>query len=152
MRNTIGDLVPGDAFLTDGVFGKGYIVSLASSRLMTQRIVVVEDETPVLEMLIEFLEADGFSVLGLEHPDQAEKFDEEQRPNLFIIDLMLPGKDGMEVAKKLRTEGFEDTPMIAMSASRALTESASDSGLFQETIYKPFDLSTLLACVERHLA
>jgi DNA-binding response OmpR family regulator len=118
---------------------------------MTQRIVVVEDETPVLEMLTEFLRADGFSVLGFEHPDQMREFDEEQRPDLFIIDLMLPGRDGIEVAKQLRTEGFEDTPMIAMSASRALTETASDSGLFQETIYKPFDLSTLLDCVERHV-
>ncbi len=118
---------------------------------MAPRIAVVEDEIAVLEMLRDLLEADGFSVVALDHPDRIQTIESDAPPDLFLIDLMLPGRSGIELAEQLRSTGFTNTPMIAMSASRAMTRFASESGLFQETIYKPFDLSTLLECVERHV-
>jgi CheY-like chemotaxis protein len=118
---------------------------------MPPRIAVVEDEVAVLEMLCEMLEADGFSVVALDHPDHIQTIESDVPPDLFLIDLMLPGRTGIELAEHLRSAGYTDTPMIAMSASRAMTRYASESGLFQETIYKPFDLSALLQCVERHV-
>lgn len=103
-------------------------------------------------MLCDLLEGGGFSVVPLDHPDLTRAMEEGVRPDLFLIDLMLPGRSGFDLAKQLRGQGFPDTPMIAMSASRTMTRFAAESGLFQETLYKPFDLSTLMNCVERFLA
>ena len=114
-------------------------------------IAVIEDETPLLQMLCDLLEADGFSVVFADHPDQVHTLVADLRPDLFLIDLMLPGSNGIELAQHLRGRGFVDTPMIAMSASRAMTRAASKSGLFQETIYKPFDVATVLGCIERYV-
>lgn len=120
--------------------------------MMSACIAVVDDELPVLEMLRDLLEGGGFDVVAFDHPDSVTELDSRVRPALFIIDLMLPGSTGIELAERLRIAGFADTPMIAMSASKAMTQMASRSGLFQDTLYKPFDLSVLLDCVERHVA
>jgi len=115
-------------------------------------IAVVEDETPVLELLRDVLEIDGFSVLTFDRPDVAEThLQNNLRPDLFLIDIMLPGSTGIELAETLRQRGFAHTPMIAMSASKTMTLSAIQSGLFQETLYKPFDLFDLLTCVSRYI-
>jgi CheY-like chemotaxis protein len=102
-------------------------------------------------MLCEMLESGGFSVLAIEHPAQVDRFGVEPRPSLFLIDMMLPGRTGIELAEQLRVAGFADTPMIAMSASRLMTQNASRSGLFQRTLDKPFDLSVLLDCLEHYV-
>jgi CheY-like chemotaxis protein len=64
---------------------------------------------------------------------------------------MLPGENGIQLARRLRSHGFATTPMIAMSASMSMAHCALESGLFEETIYKPFDLATLLEAVDRYV-
>ncbi len=112
-------------------------------------IVVVEDEKDVLSLLCDVLESDGFEVIGLGRPDEVERMDSPPNPDMFLLDLMLPGMNGIDLARRLRACGYADEPIIAMSASPRMLNLASRSGLFQETISKPFDLSTLLDTVER---
>ena len=57
---------------------------------------------------------------------------------------MLPGMSGIDLAQRLRDDGFPETPMIAMSASPAMLKQASASHLFQGTLPKPFELQALL--------
>ena len=114
------------------------------------RIVVVEDEPEVLGLLCEVLEEDGFGVLGLPRPDLVI-VDAVPDPKLFVIDLMLPGMDGIELAYRLRKDGFPHTPMVAISASERMLNRAFQSGLFQDTVAKPFDVCTVLDCVARHV-
>jgi CheY-like chemotaxis protein len=118
---------------------------------MTRCVAVVEDEIVVLRMLCDVLEEGGFFVVALDHPDSIRSLGDGRRPDLFLIDLMLPGENGIDLARRLRARGFTSTPMIAMSASRFMTRCAAESGLFQETLYKPFDLDTLIDAVERHV-
>jgi CheY-like chemotaxis protein len=73
-------------------------------------------------------------------------------PALFLVDVMLPGMSGIELAEQLRAGGFARTPMIAMSASPGMLRAAAESRLFQEILPKPFDLTTLLDCVGRFAA
>ncbi len=115
-------------------------------------IVVVEDEKDVLHLLCEVLESDGFQVVGLGRPDQVRCLESELHPDLFLLDLMLPGMTGIDLARRLRSCGYGVEPMIAMSASTRMLADASESGLFQEIISKPFDLTTLLDAIERHTA
>lgn len=68
---------------------------------------------------------------------------------LFLLDMMLVGTTGIEVARILRANGFADTPMIAMSASGQMLRAATDSRLFAATLPKPFELTHLLETVSR---
>lgn len=112
-------------------------------------IVVVEDEQDVLSLLCDVLESDGFQVIGLGRPDQVQRIGLVAHPDVFLLDLMLPGMTGIELARYLRERGYVREPIIAMSASPRMLNAAGRSGLFQETIAKPFDLSTLLDAVGR---
>ena len=64
---------------------------------------------------------------------------------------MLPGMSGIEVAGQLRTRGFT-TPIIGISASRLMLEVATGSGLFDDIVYKPFDLHELVDCIRQAIA
>ena len=112
-------------------------------------IVVIEDEPDILHVLRDVLELEDFDVVSIPRPDLVETAVAAVRPGLFLIDIMLPGTSGIELAEQLRASGYDQTPMIAMSASKLMSHIADESGLFQETVDKPFDLPALLECVER---
>jgi DNA-binding response OmpR family regulator len=76
---------------------------------------------------------------------------QEQRPGLFLLDLMLPGTSGIDVAEELRADSAPETPIVAMSASSEMLRRARDSRLFTDSLAKPFDLDDLVACVEHYL-
>jgi CheY-like chemotaxis protein len=118
---------------------------------MGESILVLEDEPDVLNVVCTILEDAGYNALGITSPDRVEEALGSVTPNLFLMDIMLQGRSGIDVARALRAEGFPKTPMIAMSASPAMAGYARSSGVFDETIDKPFDLSHLLETVERHL-
>ncbi|HEX6506926.1 MAG TPA: response regulator [Chloroflexota bacterium] len=116
----------------------------------TCNIVVVDDEPELLDLLRDILEDEGHEVVAVSDPGDVKAMQFDGGPDLFLLDLMLPGMDGIELASQLRLAGFDRTPIIAMSASAAMLTAARNSHLFQETLAKPFDLSTLLAFVERY--
>lgn len=112
-------------------------------------VIVIDDEPDVLELIHEVLREEGLPVIALDQPDRAVNVVMETVPRLFLVDLMLPGSDGIELARRLRQMGLERTPMVAMSASKGMLAAAETSALFDDTLAKPFDLSTLLDCVDR---
>jgi len=116
-----------------------------------RHIMVVEDEPALSQMIHDVLELYGLSSVGAGTPAIAHSLAASASPGLFLIDLMLPGLSGIELAQQLRANGFESTPMIAMSASNLILQVAEESGVFQETLRKPFELSDLMAALERHL-
>jgi CheY-like chemotaxis protein len=118
---------------------------------MDSYIVVLEDEPEVMEMFRDLLHMAGYRVVGFSHPALLEQLDPAAPPTLFLIDLMLPDMSGIEVAQHLRERGYAHTPMIAISASRLMQQFAHESHVFQATIGKPFDVSTLLEGVDRCL-
>lgn len=114
-------------------------------------IVVVEDDTELRELVTQVLEDEGYKVLSFSHPVPVTKLtDSEDRPQLFLVDVMLPEVNGISLAARLMGAGFETTPKIAMSASQYMLRVAKDSNLFDATLDKPFEVDALLACVERY--
>lgn len=111
-------------------------------------VVVVDDEPGILSVVCEVLEDDGYNVICLSHPQLVTELDEETT-QLFILDMMMPGLNGIALAEQLRQDGFPTTPMIAMSASSTMLDAAEDSQLFQGTLPKPFELTRLLDFAER---
>jgi two-component system response regulator MtrA len=97
------------------------------------------------------LEVEGFKVIGVARPELAQTAVTASQPDLFLIDVMLPGMSGIELAASLRAADHAHTPMIAMSASSFMYKLASESGLFQDSIRKPFDVAVLIRRIGRYL-
>jgi CheY-like chemotaxis protein len=117
---------------------------------MRSYVAVVEDEPEILQLLSDVLRASEFPVMAYSDPDLIETSEGQEGPRVFLIDLMLPSISGIQLAGELRARGYSDTPMIAMSASRVMLEFAAKSSLFQATLVKPFDVSTVIELVERY--
>jgi two-component system response regulator MtrA len=116
---------------------------------MTGPVVVIDDERDVLDVVCDVLAYEGFPVVCLQTPPSPERLLADSRPSVFVIDIMLPGTSGIAVAKELRADGFPHTPMVAMSASKQMIAAAEKTGLFQETLSKPFDLDELVRLIAR---
>lgn len=112
-------------------------------------VIVVDDEPDVLDLVHDVLRDEGLPVIAVDHPNRAINAAAEVAPSVVLLDLMLPGCDGIELARTLRRQGLDRTPMVAMSASQTMLTAAEASDLFDDTLAKPFDLNDLLDCVDR---
>ena len=110
-------------------------------------VVVVEDDPLILTLVHDALEMEGFEPIGFNHPFKIETLTVD--PALFLFDLMLPDQTGIELAERLREDGYAEAPMIAMSASPVMIEHARQTDLFEAVLTKPFDLDQLLQTVEQ---
>src|SRR5512134_1661405 len=77
-------------------------------------ILIVEDEPELARVLRSYLEQAGFGVLTAGRGDTGLSTWEHRRPDLVILDLSLPGLDGLDVAREIRRKG--DTPIIMLTA------------------------------------
>ncbi len=81
---------------------------------MTARILIVEDEEKLALLLSDYLSQAGFSPYCLYNGLEAVAWVKENKPDLIILDLMLPGRDGLEVCKEIRRSS--DVPIIMLTA------------------------------------
>ncbi|MGD8512981.1 MAG: response regulator [Deltaproteobacteria bacterium] len=77
-------------------------------------ILIVEDETKIAELLRDYLEAASFAVSCLYQGDGVVSAVKENPPDLILLDVMLPGKDGMEICRAIRK--FSSVPIIMITA------------------------------------
>lgn len=118
-----------------------------------QRILAVDDDKDILEILQYVLEDSGYEVETLS--DGHFLFDriKAHHPDLIILDIMLGNLDGRELCRdvKSKTE-THDIPVILLSASHAVTDTFKQNGNPDDFIAKPFDINVLLNSVEKQLA
>lgn len=81
---------------------------------MTATILIIEDEEKLALLLSEYLGQAGFSSFCLHNGLDAISWIKEHNPDLIILDLMLPGRDGLEICKEIRT--FSNVPVIMITA------------------------------------
>ncbi|MBA4393212.1 MAG: two-component system response regulator OmpR, partial [Desulfobacca sp.] len=81
---------------------------------MENRILIVDDDQKLQRLLKEYLENNGFRVLSLMDGSQVLKTIHTTPPDLIILDIMLPGKDGLEILKEIRRE--YRVPVIMLTA------------------------------------
>ncbi len=77
-------------------------------------ILIVEDEPELVKILRSYLEIAGYSVITASRGDQGLSIWQHQSPDLVLLDLNLPGMDGLDVAREIRRKG--DTPVIMLTA------------------------------------
>jgi DNA-binding response OmpR family regulator len=80
---------------------------------MTQ-VLVVDDETAIREIVVRYLERDGFATLEAADGDRARELVERESPDLVVLDLMLPGTDGLELCRWIRSRS--SLPVIMLTA------------------------------------
>jgi CheY-like chemotaxis protein len=114
-------------------------------------ILLVDDNVDIVEAVQFLLEDAGYKVLTAEKADFLETLDTANLPDLIILDMLLSGKDGREVAKTLKSRNeTKHIPIIMISAHPTAKETAKKSGA-DEFIAKPFDIDYLLEVIETWL-
>ncbi|MFQ5654702.1 MAG: response regulator transcription factor [Planctomycetota bacterium] len=111
-------------------------------------ILVVEDDPGILLGLVRNLEFEGHAVLSARDGEEGLRLALDERPDLLILDIMLPGIDGLEICKVLRREGMQ-TPILFLSARGEERDKVEGLRLgADDYITKPFGVKELLARVE----
>lgn len=113
---------------------------------MKERIMIIEDDEGILRVLRRALTYEGYQVETALEGETGLSTAREWRPDLVILDLMLPGMDGFEVTQRLRTEG--NIPILMLTAKDTINDRVQglDAGA-DDYMTKPFDLDELLARV-----
>ncbi len=117
---------------------------------MAPKVLIVDDEAPIVEMLSYNLKRANYSVLAARDGEEAVAIARREQPDLIILDLMLPRLDGLEVCRILRRE--RDVPIIMLTARD--TEIDRVVGLelgADDYMVKPFSVRELLARVKNVL-
>ncbi|MDY5585639.1 MAG: MtrAB system response regulator MtrA [Arcanobacterium sp.] len=117
---------------------------------MGQRILVVDDDPAISEMVAILLESEGYSATVCANGSNVMPLFRTEHPELVLLDVMLPGLDGVSVCRLIREES--DVPIIMMSAKTDSVDviSGLEAGA-DDYVTKPFDNSVLLARVKARL-
>jgi two-component system, OmpR family, alkaline phosphatase synthesis response regulator PhoP len=119
---------------------------------MAKRILLVDDEQDILDLLKYNLEAEGYETMTASDGVQALEL-AKSSPDLIILDVMLPGKDGWEVIRQLRqTEGTKHIPVIFLTAKGGEVDEVVGLELgADDYIVKPISIRKLIARVKTTL-
>ena len=115
-----------------------------------KRVLVVDDEPDIRELVQHHLEIEGFEVLSAPDGEKGLFLIQNELPDLIILDLMLPGIDGLEVCRKLNNiESTSDIPIIMLTAKGEETDiiKGLDYGA-EDYVTKPFSPRVLMARVK----
>ena len=124
-----------------------------TGRNTQEQILVVDDDPMNLLLLNNFLSDQGYRVITAETGPECLKFIEAQRPNLVILDLMLPGMSGYDVMKQIRDRYVNEFIPVIMVTAKNQTEDMIKGFLFgcNDFLNKPFNLRELLMRVQNQL-
>ena len=112
------------------------------------RVVIAEDEAIIRLDLKELLQEDGYDVVGeTGRGDEAVELVRDLRPDLVILDIKMPGLDGLSAARQIATDRLAAVLMITAFSQRELVEQARDAGALAYLV-KPFQKSDLIPAIE----
>src|SRR6266508_2659244 len=118
------------------------------ARRLRGRVLVVDDDPSLGEMLGIVLRQEGFEPVFVRSGDQAIAAFHQAKPDLVLLDLMLPGKDGLEICRELRLESGVPIVMLTAKTDTVDVVLGLESGA-DDYITKPFSAKELLATLAR---
>ena len=111
---------------------------------MSKRALVVEDDANIAELLRLYLGRDGFEVMLVSDGAKADKSFDLFTPDLVLLDIMLPGKDGWQICRELRKKS--SVPIIMLTAKGETSDKVSGLEMgADDYVTKPFEVKELLA-------
>ena len=121
---------------------------------MSARILIVDDNATNLKLVAYLVKAYGYAVTTAIDAPSALASIASERPDLILMDLQLPGVDGLELTRRIKTDpSTRDIAIIAVTAyaMRGDEEKAREAGC-DDYVTKPIDTRTLPVTIARHLA
>jgi two-component system, OmpR family, response regulator MtrA len=119
-------------------------------RVMKGRVLVVDDDTALAEMLGIVLRNEGFEPVFCADGDRALSAFRESKPDLVLLDLMLPGKDGIDVCRQIRNESGVPIVMLTAKTDTIDVVVGLESGA-DDYVVKPFKPKELVARIRARL-
>jgi DNA-binding response OmpR family regulator len=126
---------------------------LAIGTAVYKNILVIEDNHAILDVITLILQSEAYKVSGLNKSADMMAHIESFKPDLIILDIMLPDADGRELLKQLRSEAKTNDIPVLMISARYTAENV-EHGEFKPNgfLAKPFDIDELLDRIEGILA
>ena len=113
---------------------------------MPKKILIVEDEANIRELLRLYLEREGYTVLQAEHGVQRIKTWKSDKPDMLLLDVMMPVMDGWAVCREIRAES--DVPIIMLTAKGETADRVSGLEMgADDYIVKPLEMPEVIARV-----
>jgi CheY-like chemotaxis protein len=116
-----------------------------------KKILICDDDPVILRLLQVNLEIEGYEVVSAHHGEEAVRLAIQERPNLIILDIMMPRMDGYQAARALKSQSeTKDIHLVFLSA-KAQQADIDKGRTFGVTDYltKPFDPTELLDVIDR---
>lgn len=111
------------------------------------RVLIAEDEAIIRMDLREILEEEGYEVVEASDGEEAVRLAREVRPELAILDIKMPRKDGLEAAQEISGERIAPVLILTAYSQRDLVEQAAEAGAMGYLV-KPFQKHDLLPAIE----
>jgi two-component system phosphate regulon response regulator PhoB len=126
---------------------RGAVATLPGGSRGRKRILVVDDEKDLVDLITYNLQRNGYESLGASNGHEALEIAQRELPDLILLDLMLPGIDGMEVARQLKADPrTAGTPIVMLTAKSEETDVVVGLTLgADDYVTKPFSVKILLA-------
>lgn len=116
-----------------------------------KHIFVAEDDPDILEVLQIILSMNGYQVTSVSRGDEVMAAVKKSRPDLVMMDIWMPGRDGTENAKEIKAEPeLQHLPVILLSAVSDI-ETIASSVKAEAFVKKPFDIDELMAVIKKFL-
>ena len=125
-------------------------MSTQKIKLKGSKILVVDDEPELTEIVKEFLEGSGYVVKTENTSQKAIETAKTFRPDLILLDIMMPGKDGYEICKEIKRDpAIQNVPVIFLTGKEALEDKQKSYQVGGDLyIKKPFSCESLLGIVK----
>jgi CheY-like chemotaxis protein len=116
-----------------------------------KRILICDDDPVILRLLQVNLELEGYDVVLAHHGEEAVRKSLEERPDLVILDIMMPRLDGYQACRQIKDrEETKDIPIIFLSAKAQLSDIQKGKATgVADYVTKPFDPNELLEVIGR---
>ena len=120
---------------------------------MTKKILIVEDEIPVLDLLLTVFELEGYEVLSAKNGEEALRISKELNPDILILDKLLPDIDGIEVCASLKSDKTTSHQKILILSGVSQDHNIREAYRVKADAYmtKPFGIKKLVGKVEELL-
>jgi DNA-binding response OmpR family regulator len=118
---------------------------------MSQKVLIVDDDQTLIQFLEDYLSGEGFDVVSADRGQKALRIFFDERPDIVVLDVMMPGMDGWEVCARIRE--LADTPVILLTAKTSEADKLRGFRLgIDDYVTKPFSLAELTARVHAVLS
>ena len=118
---------------------------------MAKKILIVDDEADIVRLLQTRLEANGYEVSTAGDGRSGLERMEGDRPDLILLDVMMPRMDGFSFVKELRKQEHQQAvPIIVLTAKEMMSDIFKMEGV-SDYIVKPFETEQLLATIQKYV-